>query len=191
MTSVEQEKAVAPISEPNEAHRKIPKVTFIDNAEAWVDKYGDDNLFAQLNDLYQKYKFMESNLFRSKQGLKQKLPEIKKTLDMVIMLQDRAQEAEKEVQTNFLLSDNIWAKATLPNDTGKVGLWLGANVMVEYDYADAIKLLEANLENAQAKMKETEEDIDFVKDQITTSEVNMARVYNQGVANKQKKEGKY
>ena len=191
MTSVEQEKAVAPISEPNEAHRKIPKVTFIDNAEAWVDKYGDDNLFAQLNDLYQKYKFMESNLLRSKQGLKQKLPEIKKTLDMVIMLQDRAQEAEKEVQTNFLLSDNIWAKATLPNDTGKVGLWLGANVMVEYDYADAIKLLEANLENAQAKMKETEEDIDFVKDQITTSEVNMARVYNQGVANKQKKEGKY
>ena len=47
-----------------------------------------------------------------------------------------------------MLSDNIWAKATLPNDTGKVGLWLGANVMVEYDYADAIKLLEANLENA-------------------------------------------
>ena len=91
---------------------------------------------------------MESNLLRSKQGLKQKLPEIKKTLDMVIMLQERATQAEKEVQTNFLLSDNIWAKATLPNDTGKVGLWLGANVMVEYDYADAIKLLEANLENA-------------------------------------------
>ena len=45
-TTAEQEKAVAPISEPNEAHRKIPKVTFIDNAEAWVDKYGDDNLFA-------------------------------------------------------------------------------------------------------------------------------------------------
>ena len=191
-TALEKENApLAPISEPNEAHRKIPKVTFIDNAEAWVDKYGDDNLFAQLNDLYQKYKFMESNLLRSKQGLKQKLPEIKKTLDMVTMLQDRAKEADKEVSTNFLLSDNIWAKATLPNDTGKVGLWLGANVMVEYDYADAIKLLEANLSNAQLKMKETEEDIDFVKDQITTSEVNMARVYNQGVANKQKKEGKY
>ena len=40
---------------------------------------------------------MESNLLRSKQGLKQKLPEIKKTLDMVIMLQERATQAEKEV----------------------------------------------------------------------------------------------
>ena len=50
----------APISEQSEAHRKIPKVVFIDNVEAWVDKYGDDNLFQQMNELYQKYKFMES-----------------------------------------------------------------------------------------------------------------------------------
>ena len=31
---------------------------------------------------------------------------------------------------------------------------------------------------------EADEDIDFLKDNITTTEVNMARVYNQGVANK-------
>ena len=34
-----------PISEPSETHKKIPKVVFIDNAEAWVDKYGEDALF--------------------------------------------------------------------------------------------------------------------------------------------------
>ena len=34
------------------------------------------------------------------------------------------------------------------------------------------------------KLKESEDDVNFLKDQITTSEVNMARVYNQGVANK-------
>ena len=103
---------------------------------------------------------------------------------MVAMLKQRALGDEKEVETNFLVSDNIWAKATLPNDTGKVGLWLGANVMVEYSYDEALKLLMKNLTNAETKMKETEEDIDYLKDQITTTEVNMARVYNQGVANK-------
>ena len=95
------------------------------------------------------------------------------------------------METNFLLSDNIWAKATVPNKDGKVGLWLGANVMVEYTLVDALELLAKNLQNAEEKLVETEGDIDFLKDQITTTEVNMARIYNQGVANKQKKEGKY
>ena len=48
-----------PISEPSTTHQKIPKVIFIDNADAWVEKYGEDALFAQMNELYQKYKFME------------------------------------------------------------------------------------------------------------------------------------
>jgi hypothetical protein len=39
------------------------------------------------------------------------------------------------------LADNIWAKAKVPNTTGNVGLWLGANVMVEYTYIEAVKLL--------------------------------------------------
>ena len=76
----------------------------------------------------------------------------------------------------------------MPNDSGKVGLWLGANVMVEYEYDDALKLLFKNQTNAEAKLEETTADVDFLKDQITTTEVNMARVYNQGVVNKQAKD---
>ena len=41
--------------------------------------------------------------------------------------------------------------------------------------------------NAEAKIKETEDDIDFLKDQITTTEVNLARIYNQGVLNNKNK----
>lgn len=110
---------------------------------------------------------------------------------MVALLKSRQALDDKQVETNFLLSDNIWAKATIPNESGRVGLWLGANVMVEYSLDDAMTLLTANLENAEMKLEETEGDIDFLKDQITTTEVNMARIYNQGVANKQKKEGTY
>ena len=97
---------------------------------------------------------------------------------MVVMLKGKHESETKEISTNFLLSDNIWAKAKIPNTTGKVGLWLGANVMVEYTYDEAIKLLGKNLHNAEAKIAETTTDIDFLKDQITTTEVNLARIYN-------------
>ena len=117
-------------------------------------------------------------MVRAKQNLKVKLPDIKKTLEMVAMLKSRAAGEDREVETNFLVSDNIWAKATLPNDSGKVGLWLGANVMVEYSYDEALKLLLKNQAAAEEKLAETDSEVDFLKDQITTTEVNMARVYN-------------
>ena len=122
--------------------------------------------------------------------MKVKLPDIKKTLETVAMLKTKYESEQKELTTNYLLSDNIWAKAKVPNNSGKVALWLGANVMVEYTYDEAIKLLGKNLMNAEAKIKETEDDIDFLKDQITTTEVNLARIYNQGVLNQKEKQGK-
>ena len=131
---------------------------------------------------------MEGQLIRQKASLKGKLPEIKRTLEMVAMLKQKHGEEDKVVDSNFLISDNIWAKAKIPNETGKVGLWLGANVMVEYNFADALQLLAKNLSNAQTKLAETEDDLDYLKEQSTTMEVNIARVYNIGVANKQRKE---
>ena len=146
-------KVEIPITEKSEDNsRNIPKVVFIENTEAWVEKYTDDALFAQMNELYQKFKFMEQNLLRARQSLKVKLPDIKKTLEMVIMLKSKYESTDKEMSTNFLLSDNIWAKAKVPNVTGKVGLWLGANLMVEYTYDEALKLLGKNLANAEKKI---------------------------------------
>ena len=123
-------------------------------------------------------------MLRQRQSLRTKLPDIKKTLEMVALLKKKHESEDKAVETNFLVSDNIWAKAKVPNETGKVGLWLGANVMVEYTYDDALKLLFRNLSSAEERLAEADADIDYLKDQITTSEVNIARVYNQGLANK-------
>ena len=36
--------------------------------------------------------------------------------------------------------------------------------MVEYTYTEALQMLGKNLLNAEAKIKETEDDIDFLKD---------------------------
>ena len=84
---------------------------------------------------------------RGRESLRIKTPDIKKTLEMVKLLKDKHQKSEA-MQTNFLLSDNVWSKATIPNDTGRVGLWLGANVMVEYSHDEAIAILQKNLTNA-------------------------------------------
>ena len=127
-------------------------------------------------------------MLRSRANLKVKLPDINKTIEAVAMLKKRSQGEIKEIETHFLVSDNIWAKAKIPNESGNVGLWLGANVMVEYTHDDALKLLLRNQKNAEEKLAETQSDCDFLRDQITTTEVNMARVYNQGVANKQAKD---
>ena len=130
---------------------------------------------------------MEAQLVRGRESLKVKMPDIKKTLEMVKLLEQKhaeEDEEKKQMDTNFLISDNIWAKAKIPNNTGKVGLWLGANVMVEYNFEEAKEILEKNLQNALTRLQQTDDDLNFLKDQITTTEVNIARIYNQTVAQK-------
>ena len=48
-----------PLTEEGGNARKIPKVVFIEDVEAWVEKFNEDILFQQMNELYQKYKYME------------------------------------------------------------------------------------------------------------------------------------
>lgn len=50
--------------------------------------------------------------------------------------------------------------------------------MLEYSIQEAEELLNKNLAQAERSLKQIELDMDFLKDQITTTEVNMARVYN-------------
>ena len=81
---------------------------------------------------------------------------------------------------HFSLADNLYAKAhILPED--KVCLWLGANVMLEYTYDEAEELLSNNLANADTKLIEIQEDLDFLRNNVITSEVNIARTYNYDV----------
>lgn len=60
--------------------------------------------------------------------------------------------------------------------------------MLEYSTDEAIELLEKNLGAATRSLEEVRGEIDFCKDQITTVEVAMARVYNWDVQQRKKKE---
>jgi hypothetical protein len=49
--------------------------------------------------------------------------------------------------------------------------------MVEYSFDEAITLLSNNLQNAEKNLLEISEDLDYLKDQITTTEVSILLKY--------------
>jgi prefoldin subunit 5 len=110
---------------------------------------------------------MQENTTRRAQGLKDKVPDIQKTLDMVRFLKSRNPDAEP-LETTFELNDTLYAKA-LVNAPHEVYLWLGANVMLAYSIAEAESLLEGKLTTAQTSLDACEEDLDFLREQITVS----------------------
>ena len=61
------------------------------------------------------------------------------------------------------------------HEEDKVCLWLGANVMLEYPRSEAIALLEKNLADAKTALDVTLDDMGFLRDQITTTEVSTER----------------
>ncbi|KAF6035708.1 VBP1 [Bugula neritina] len=62
---------------------------------------------------------------------------------------------------------------------GFLSLW--ANVMLEYTLEEARTLLQKNITQAKEASDVVDEDLGFLRDQTTTTEVSMARVYNWNV----------
>jgi hypothetical protein len=84
-----------------------------------------------------------------------------------------------EVSVDFMLADGLWTKARSKPNLEKIALWLGANTMVELTFDEADKML-----REKSNLKEIQDDLNYVKDQVTTSEVNIARVYNYSLLEK-------
>ena len=87
-----------------------------------------------------KYQFMQGNTERRGQGLREKIPDIQKTLDVIQLLKmrgvslarptqthnvDRLMQPDAEpLETTFELSDTLYANALVP-PPNEVYLWLG------------------------------------------------------------------
>uniref|UniRef100_A0A3Q1F5Z9 Prefoldin subunit 3 n=1 Tax=Acanthochromis polyacanthus TaxID=80966 RepID=A0A3Q1F5Z9_9TELE len=127
-------------------HLGIPEAVFVEDVDSFMKQPGNETADAALRKLdeqYQKYKYMELNLSQKKLRLKNQIPQITQTLEILRHMQKKK-----------------------------------ANVMLEYDIDEAQALLEKNLSTASRNLETLEEDLDFLRDQFTTTEVNMARVYN-------------
>ena len=80
----------------------------------------------------------------------------------------------------------VWDLGTVfPLFYSQVGLWLGANVMLEYDLAEAKEILLSNLSLAETTLADAEETLAYLKEQTTTVEVSLARLHNLNVKRNQ------
>ncbi|KAI6645802.1 Prefoldin subunit 3 [Oopsacas minuta] len=180
----------ASVSEISKPHGGIPEAHFLEDVDTFMKKPENssaEGVIKRLDEQHQKYKFWEVNLLQRKKRLRLQMPDIISTLEMVQFLKTQ-KSSSTPLSTQFLLNENVYASAEI-TPTQTAYLWLGANVMLEYTIDDAEKLLSKNLEAAQEGLKTTSNDLDFLRDQYTTTEVNMARVYNWDVQ-RRKKEGK-
>ncbi|TYZ64616.1 hypothetical protein PybrP1_008252 [[Pythium] brassicae (nom. inval.)] len=168
--------------------RGIPAAVFVESVEAFMDSTGlrsIEPLVGALQQLYSKYKFMETNLQKSRESFKRKVPETEKDLAALKHLMEK-QDAGESISTRFNLADNVYAKATVDCSVGKVCIWLGANVMVEYSYEEALELLQHNIASANDRLAQIDADLAFLRDAIITTEVNIARIFNHDVRRRRK-----
>ncbi|KAK4942509.1 hypothetical protein LTR10_017805 [Elasticomyces elasticus] len=186
--------------------RGIPSFPFMSNVNEYVKSLSDvESTLTRFQEMISKYTFMQQNVERRQAGLKEKLPEMKRTLEVVKFLaKKRGDLANKPtsddddldgdgtkskdiIETTFSLQDTLYAKAQIkPAEIDEVYLWLGANVMVAYPLDEAETLLSGKLETAKESLKAAEEDLEFLRVQVTTLEVAVARVHNWDVGEKRK-----
>jgi len=162
----------------------IPEAEFVEDVDSYMARPENnsnvDEVLKKLDSQYAKYKFMEYNLVSKKKRLQNQVPELKRSLTMI----EKLETQNEEFNTQFLLSEQVFAKAKVA-PTKTVCLWLGANVMLEYTLEDAEKLLTQNITAAERNLGYVNHDLDFLRDQFTTTEVNMARVFNWDVKRRQ------
>ncbi|VVT55627.1 uncharacterized protein SAPINGB_P004672 [Magnusiomyces paraingens] len=157
--------------------RGIPQAPFVEKVENFVKSSDDVQLvLSKFEDMIQKYKHVQTSTTQRVANLQVKIPDIEKTLDMVRFLESK-KDSDKVITTNYGLNDSLYTKAEIA-PTNVVYLWLGANVMLEYTIDEAVTLLNQRLNVAQKSLKSCEEDLEFLRENITTVEVNIARVYN-------------
>ena len=111
---------------------------------------------------------MEGQIMKHTETIRAKLPDLKKGLETVDFIQS---QNSKCIKVDYMISNNLWARAEVPV-TDKVCLWLGADVLCEYNLDEAKDILNKNYEAAVTAMRNNEDDTDFLKDQITTAEVS-------------------
>ncbi|KAH9408708.1 Prefoldin subunit 3 [Tyrophagus putrescentiae] len=168
----------------------IPVAEFLEDVDDFMSKQTGTatEVLKAMDELRLKYKYMEQSQLAKKSKLNNQVPDIQNNLEVLRTLKDKYAslpfEKKADFETSYLLDSHVYSRAQItPGNT--VGLWLGANVMLEYPIEEAMSLLSKNLENAKKNLKQVELDLDFIKEQTTTTEVNLARIYNWDVRKRQ------
>ncbi|KAH7723883.1 CRE-PFD-3 protein [Aphelenchoides avenae] len=167
------------------AKRGVPIAKVVEDVEQYLSeaKISIEEAQKKVDEDYRKYKYVEANLAEQKTRVSSNLPDYLKSLNVISMLAEEKAKERDNLEVSFKLDENVYSKAVVES-LDKVCLWLGASVMVEYELEEAQAVLQKNIENVERVVNELSDDLAFVQDQITTTEVNMAHLYNYGIQQK-------
>ena len=130
---------------------------------------------------------MDENLTIRRMRVISKIEEIQHSIKAIEALQSSA-AAARPMAVDYELGDTLYCRARVePAAQESVHLWLGANVMVEYGYGEAMALLGTKLGENEEALGRIEHDLRFAREQITTMELNLARLHNHCVSLMDKK----
>lgn len=120
---------------------------------------------------------MENSLRNKKERFTNLNQDLEMSINAVNQLADPSAH-----QFTFELGDTLYGRAAIAavaeGAERQVGLWLGAGVMLEYSTVQARQFLEQKREERQEELRKCDHDLEFIRKQITTTEVTLARLYN-------------
>ncbi|KAI3404301.1 hypothetical protein KGF56_002940 [Candida oxycetoniae] len=195
---------MAEILKPKKTNpRGIPEAPFIEKVDNVIKDPDNEfqSVMSQFQQRLQQYKYMELSKQQQLADLNIKIPDIEKNLTVIDQLKESKREAQeyeeeedieeegksKELTFNYELNDTLYNQATVNLEKlDSVYLWLGAEVMLEYPLDEAIELLNERLTKSYEQKTIIEEDLEFLKENITTMEVNTARLFNWDVERRKK-----
>ncbi|KAI8467579.1 MAG: putative prefoldin subunit 3 [Monoraphidium minutum] len=166
---------------------EIAKSVFIDDVDAYMQGKQVEDVLVELQERLRRLRGYETQVLTTRKRLLEKLPEIKKSLEAVGALLAKRGSGDV-IDADFELTDGMYAKAHL-QDVENVGLWLGAGVMCEYPLEEAAAMLGANMSTCEASLAAATDNLGLLKDSITVTEVNTARVFNWDVEQRRGRKG--
>ncbi|CAJ0949160.1 unnamed protein product, partial [Mesorhabditis belari] len=162
-----------------ESKRGIPLMKAVEDVAQWLKSEGEisgEDGRGRLDEQYRKYKMIEAGMAQQRLRLMEKIPEFQNSLRLIDTLIEKKEKGES-FETSPMISEEVWTKATV-KEPKTVSIWIGANIMVEYELDKAKQLIIKNHKKLNEQLAELNHELAFVKDQITTTEVNIAHVHN-------------
>ena len=125
---------------------------------------------------------MISNLAARERRVTQKIEEITESIAAIDHMQANT---DKTLTLDYELGETLYAKASV-EPGAKVHLWLGANILLEYELEEAKTLLESKLQDNKNALERIRHDQKFTREQLTVVEVSVSRLVNHVIESRKK-----
>ncbi|EKE42791.1 hypothetical protein ENUP19_0054G0063 [Entamoeba nuttalli] len=142
------------------------------------EKGGMEQAIRSIEDTYKNLKFFLDVVSQRKTTLIEKVDETQSTLKYVILLEEKTND---QVKTKFEISNGLYLPVTI-NKPKTVNLWIGANVMMEYSFDEAKKMLNENIKTTQDRIEKLEIDRKHLTTEISKMEDLIKQIVDASIA---------